>query len=64
MFATERPRPVHISVPLPLLRQDITTRWEPLDLPKMPRVPTGELEQAKDYIETAWRPIIVIGGEN
>ena len=62
VFATERPRPIHISVPLPLLGQDITTRWEPFDLPKMPRVPTDELEHAKDYIETARQPIMVVGG--
>ena len=61
-FVSERPRPVHISVPLPLLGQDITTSWEPFDLPKMPRVPGGELERAKDYIETAQQPVIVAGG--
>ena len=62
VFASERPRPVHVSVPLPLLRQDITTQWESFDLPQVPCVPTDELDRAKDYIKTAEQPIIVAGG--
>ena len=61
-FASERPRPVHISVPLPLLERDINVPWRPIDLPKMPCAAMEKLRRAKDYIESAQRPIIVAGG--
>lgn len=62
LFASERPRPVHISVALPLLDQDVATPWRRFDVPNMPRVSVNKIELARRYIESAQRPIIVAGG--
>ena len=62
VFVSERPRPVHISVPLPLLDRSVTTSWRPLDLPEMPRVTTSQIQHARDYIESAQLPVIIAGG--
>lgn len=62
VFTSERPRPVHISVPLPLLHAELTDRWQPVDLPDMPLASEKKIERAIEYIEAAQRPVIVAGG--
>ena len=62
VFSSERPAPVHLSVPLPLLNEAVHDRWQPRDLPRMPVALDNQIEQAKAYIESAVRPVIVVGG--
>ena len=62
VFASERPRPVHISVPLPLLRQDIDANWEALTLPAKPVTSQEQLDTAEHWLTAAQRPIIIAGG--
>lgn len=62
VFSSERPRPVHISVPLPLLNETVQASWRPSDLPDRPVASSGKIEQAREYIEQASRAVIIAGG--
>lgn len=62
VFASERPRPVHISVPLPLLLEELTVPWEPRGIPSVPVVSDLELERAGQAVAAAEWPVIIAGG--
>ena len=62
LFASERPAPVHISIPLSILPMPVTKKWraESLSLPKL-----GEREQLHEValaLQRAQKPVIVAGG--
>lgn len=62
IFASERPLPVHISVPIPVLSQDVRHPWEPQRIPSRPVACDEDIERAGRAIDTAARPVIIAGG--
>lgn len=62
LFNSDRPCPVHISIPLPLLSQEVEQPWQAQPMPEKPRVGNEQLEQAKLWIEQAENPVIIVGG--
>lgn len=62
VFGSARPRPVHISIPLPLLDQSVATEWSRFDVPVVPVAPASRIAEAKEWIEDTRRPLIVAGG--
>ena len=62
VFSSERPAPVHLNVPLPFLNERVNETWQSRDLPAMPVAADSQIEQARDSIESAQRPILVVGG--
>ena len=62
VFASERPRPVHIGVPLPLLVEELTVPWETRGIPLTPVVSEVEINRAAEAVDSAQRPIIIAGG--
>ena len=61
LFASERPRPVHISIPLDILAQEVETEWKAQALAVKPMPKASELELAARLLREAARPQIIIG---
>ncbi len=61
-FQTERPRPVHLSIPLDLLDEEVATRPSKKYLPRQPGANPADIQAAADLIRTAERPVILAGG--
>ncbi|MDK4717866.1 5-guanidino-2-oxopentanoate decarboxylase [Rhizobium sp. CNPSo 3968] len=61
-FQTERPRPVHLSIPLDLLDEEVATRPSKKYLPRQPGANPADIKAAAALIRTAERPVILAGG--
>ena len=62
IFAAERPRPVHIAVPIDVLAETVSGAWQVRRPPDRP-VPTAEtINQAAALLRRADRPVIYAGG--
>ncbi|MGI9303881.1 MAG: thiamine pyrophosphate-binding protein, partial [Gammaproteobacteria bacterium] len=62
VFASARPQPVHINIPLPVLHQKIGTEWAAVATPMRPAASSESLEACAQLIARAQRPVIVAGG--
>lgn len=62
IFASERPRPVHISIPLDVLAQSTDGDWEPVTLPDRALPNAAQIENAAKLLASAKRPMIYAGG--
>ena len=62
VFASERPGPVHIHVPLPLFTEKATGSWAVRNIPGPPQAEEEDLAAAAEMIDGAERPIIIAGG--
>ncbi|WP_328862403.1 thiamine pyrophosphate-dependent enzyme [Streptomyces sp. NBC_00306] len=63
LFTTERPRPVHIEIPLDLLESAESVAPLRLSPPVRPAAPRSEqLARAGEALRTASRPALVLGG--
>ena len=62
VFASERPRPVHIAIPIDVLAMPATGDWQAIELPCRP-VPTAKkIERACELLRHAKQPMICVGG--
>ncbi|MCO5149554.1 MULTISPECIES: 5-guanidino-2-oxopentanoate decarboxylase [unclassified Shinella] len=61
-FRTERPRPVHISIPLDILDEDVAPRPVRTFLPRQPGPNPEDVKAAADLLRAAKRPIVLAGG--
>ena len=63
VFTAQRPRPVHIEIPLDVIVAPAGQETaEPWALPARPAPPPGAAERAAGLLRTAKRPLIVAGG--
>ncbi|MEM7424530.1 MAG: 5-guanidino-2-oxopentanoate decarboxylase [Pseudomonadota bacterium] len=62
VFASERPLPAHIHVPLPLFTEEASGNWSVRNLPGPPEPAAAGIEEAARMIDEAERPIIILGG--
>jgi len=62
IFASERPRPVHISIPVDVQAMLVNEEWEPVILPARPRHSAESIQTAADLLLTARKPLILVGG--
>ncbi len=62
IFTSKRPRPVHISLPLSLITQRVSTPWKRQAPVTIPTVGDACIVQAAQWIKQAKHPIIVAGG--
>ena len=62
IFASQRPRPVHLSIPIDVQAQMVDEEWLPVVLPKRPQADPGGLAEAAEMLKAANRPAIMIGG--
>jgi len=62
VFASERPAPVHINIPLPVLSQEIAKPWQRTTVPGRPAPGPHQLEQCVQILGRSSNTIIVAGG--
>ena len=62
VFASERPRPVHIAIPIDVLAMPATGDWEAVELPSRPAPTAKKIERACELLREAKQPMICVGG--
>ncbi len=62
IFAAERPRPVHIAVPIDVLAENVPSSWQVRQPPARPAPPAQAINQAAALLRQAERPVIYAGG--
>jgi len=62
LFASARPRPAHISVPIDLLAAPADREWRVRPVPARPQADPGAIEEAAARLARAERPVICVGG--
>lgn len=62
VFASERPRPVHISIPLDVLKEPDGRAPDPRKAPALPPPDPGAVSEAAALLRKAKRPLILAGG--
>jgi len=60
-FATERPRPVHLTVPLDILAMDAGDGWGVSQPPEPPQPDAAAVSAAAELLAEAEAPLLVIG---
>ncbi len=61
-FASKRPRPVHLSLPLDMLAERTRKDWVPRPIATLPDADPEQVEEAAMLLSQAVRPLILIGG--
>lgn len=61
-FAAQRPRPIHIAIPLDVLAMPVDEEWQPVTPPTRPQPHPKAIEQAAQMLAEAKRPLLFIGG--
>lgn len=62
LFASERPRPVHISLPIDVQAEPVTEDWQPVMPPARPMAGADQIAAALTILRKATRPALIIGG--
>jgi thiamine pyrophosphate-dependent acetolactate synthase large subunit-like protein len=62
IFASERPRPVHISIPIDVQAELVEDNWAPVSLPSRPEPRAGLIAESAALLKGAQRPVIMTGG--
>jgi 5-guanidino-2-oxopentanoate decarboxylase len=61
-FASQRPRPAYLEIPLDLLKEPAGEGWEARGLPAIASPSTKQIEQAIAKLNAARKPLIILGG--
>ncbi len=62
LFASQRPRPVHLSIPIDVQAERVEEDWEPVTLPTPPSAGAREIALAAQLLKGAASPLIMLGG--
>ena len=62
VFRSQRPRPVHIAIPLDVMEMPVTGDWQPQTSGRLPMPALYEITAAADLLATAARTVMVVGG--
>ena len=62
VFASERPRPVHIAIPIDVLEMPAGGDWQAIELPTRPAPTAKKIERACELLRNAKQPMICVGG--
>ncbi len=62
LFASQRPRPVHISIPIDVQAQMVHEEWQPVELPAAAVPGNQPIEAARRLLVSAKRPLMMLGG--
>ena len=61
-FASERPRPIHIQIPLDVLKAPADGDWSARPLAGLPSVDDPQIAQAANLLKEAQNPLVIVGG--
>ena len=62
LFACERPRPVHIAIPIDILEMPAGGEWQAAELPERPAPTAKKIARACELLQEARQPMICVGG--
>ncbi len=62
VFASERPRPVHIAIPIDVLEMPAGENWAPVKPPPRPAPTAKKIARACELLRHAEQPMICVGG--
>jgi 5-guanidino-2-oxopentanoate decarboxylase len=62
LFASERPRPVHIEVPIDIFEEKVDAEWQPAEMPRRAEASAADIATAAGWLAAAQRPAIIVGG--
>ncbi len=62
IFHSERPRPVHLSIPLSVIPEPVSSPWKAAVPAKPKRAGSQDIKAALELIENAVNPVLIIGG--
>ena len=62
VFASERPRPVHISIPIDVQEERVTEEWMPVVVPSRRKPEQADIDKAASMLRSAQTPFIFAGG--
>ncbi len=62
VFSSERPRPVHIAIPIDILAMPAGDGWAVAALPERPAPTRKKIERACELLRNASQPMICVGG--
>jgi len=62
VFSSERPRPVHIAIPIDVLAMPAGEDWHAIELPERPAPTMKKIERACELLRNAKQPMICVGG--
>lgn len=62
VFASSRPRPVHIQIPIDVLSETVTADWRPRTMPARPGPDPAAVAAAADRLAASRRPVMIVGG--
>ncbi len=62
LFASARPRPVYLEIPLDVLRRPAGKGWQARALASKPQATAEQIEAAVARLSAAKRPVIILGG--
>lgn len=62
IFSSERPRPVHIAIPIDVLASPVTNLWQKRVGPARPAPNLFEIRKAAVMLRQAKRPLLYVGG--
>ena len=62
IFSSERPRPVHIAIPIDVLEMPVDAEWQVCAPSFKPLPDNHSIQLAVDLLGTAERPIVLVGG--
>ncbi len=62
VFNSERPRPVHIEVPIDIFEKPVNEDWVPMAKAEKPQAREQDIEQAAEWLNGANVPALILGG--
>ena len=62
VFSSERPRPVHIAIPIDVLAMPAGSDWQAIELPSRPAPTAKKIDRACELLRCAQQPMICVGG--
>jgi 5-guanidino-2-oxopentanoate decarboxylase len=62
LFASQRPRPVHLSIPIDVQAEIVDEDWEPVVFPQATTPNEAQIGDAAELLRSATTPLIMLGG--
>jgi 5-guanidino-2-oxopentanoate decarboxylase len=62
VFFSRRPRPVHLAIPIDVMEMHVEEEWRVREIPLLPVPNPSSITAAADLLDSASRPLIMVGG--
>ena len=62
LFSAQRPRPVHIAIPIDVMEMMVTEDWSPEVVPSLPIPSDGSISDAATLLASSQQTVMVVGG--